>query len=102
MAAWFAVDKDPHAILDYAIDWGPTGEDWLQGDTISAASWTAQNGITMGNGANGAPAPSFTTVASKVWLIGGKALAEYLITVHVTTLAGRQDDRSILVRMLER
>jgi len=85
---------DPAAVLDYAVDWAS----WLGvGETISASSWVVGTGITQTT-----PAPSFTTTKATIWLTGGTAGTEYTITNHVTTTAGRQDERSFTVRVIDR
>lgn len=78
-------------MLDYTEDW----TQWLNGDTITAASVTATSGITVNSTTNTA-----TTVT--VWLAGGTPAIAYTVTVHITTAAGRQDDRSITISCLNR
>ena len=92
------VVKDPDANLDYSLDWA----EWLEpGDAITASTWTAtaMNGaldmIVIGNKA-------FTTDTTTVWLSGGGECEAYVLTNHVTTSGGRQDDRSLLVQVVER
>jgi len=84
--------KDPDSVLDYAIDWGG----WLSDDdSITDSDWTATEGITIDS-------DSFTDTVSKVWLSGGTAGESYIVTNHITTAAGRQDDRSIKIKCKER
>jgi len=83
--------KDPDAVLDYAIDWSA----WLDTDTITDSDWTTTEGITIDS-------DSFTDTASTVWLSGGTAGDTYSVTNHITTTAGRQDDRSIKIKCKER
>lgn len=90
--------KKPSAILDYAIDWSG----WLGSDTIVAATgstWVAQNGITPGTGANGAPAPSHTTTIATLWLIGGVDQVDYKVTNRIVTTAGRHEERSLVIQV---
>lgn len=84
-------DKDPDAILDYAINW----ETWLDGDTISASAWSAAADITIDS-------DSHTDTVATVWLSGGTAGNTYTVTNHITTAGGREDERSIRIRVLER
>lgn len=92
MAAQSIFLKDPSAVLDYQIDWSA----WLPvGDTISATAWTAATGITIASNV-------FTTTSATVWLSGGTSSVRYNLTCHITTAAGRQDERSILVFVVER
>lgn len=84
--------KDPQAVLDYVFDW----TDWLETDeTITAHTVTVSTGLTL---------DSSTEAAGKVtlWLSGGTADQVYPVTCHITTNAGRQDDRTILIRVVQR
>jgi hypothetical protein len=90
--------KDPDATLDYSLDWG----DWLEpGDAITASTWTSApaNG---GLGALTIANPTFTGDLTTVWLSGGEPCEGYIVTNHVTTSGGRQDDRSFLVNVVDR
>lgn len=91
MAATFQFDKDPNAILDYENDWSA----WLDGDTITASTWTAPTGITATTSSN-------TTTTATVWLSGGTIGETYKVVNHITTTAGRQDDRSLVIRMVSK
>ncbi|SKS40582.1 phage fiber-tail adaptor protein [Mycobacteroides abscessus] len=83
--------KDPHAVLDYTLDWSA----WLApGDTLVSATATATTGLTVDQTAN-------TTTEATVWLSGGGAGTTYDVTVHVTTAGGRQDDRTIQIQCKE-
>ena len=91
--------KDPDAILDYRFDWSS----WLQnGDTISSCQFIVSPGITVGNGSNGALAPTNTTTNATVWLIGGTAGQVYTVTSRIVTSQGRTDDRTITIRVQNR
>lgn len=83
--------KDPDAILDYKIDWSG----WLNGDTISASSWTAEAGITIDSDSN-------DTTSATVWLSGGTAGEIYEVTNHIVTTLGREDDRTLTMQMDEK
>lgn len=83
--------KDPNATLDYSINW----EDWLAGDTITASNWSATAGITIVNNFN-------TATSTSVWLSGGTARDDYIITNAITTAGGRVDDRSISIKCIEK
>jgi len=85
---------DPSAVLDYAVDWS----DWLDsGETISASTWTVATGITQTT-----PSPSNTTTTATIWITGGTAGTYYQLVNHITTSAGRQDDRTITLRVAQR
>jgi hypothetical protein len=75
---------DPQAVLDYTIDWSS----WLDADTITAVSWAVPSGLTLASS-------SFSTTAATAWISGGTLGASYLVTCHITTTNGRQDDRTI-------
>lgn len=84
--------KDPQATLDYLFDWSG----WLAtGETITASTMTATTGITV-------QSASFTTTTATVWLAGGTLGTAYQVTNHVTTNAGRQDDRTITITIRDR
>lgn len=86
---------DPDAKLDYSVDWS----DWLAaGETIVSAAWTVPDGLTQGD----PYAASATGTVATVWISGGTAGTEYVITCHVVTSAGREDDRSITLSCEER
>lgn len=83
--------KDPSARLDYQIDWSA----WLGADTIATSEWTVPTGLTLYSQSN-------TTTSAIVWLEGGTAGAEYLVTNQITTTGGRIDQRSIKILVGER
>jgi len=83
--------KDPDATLDYKWDWAA----WLDGDTITDATVTATTGITVDSIAHDA-----TTVT--VWASGGTDGSTYDLVCHVTTTGGREDDRTLSLRVTER
>ena len=95
--------KDPSAVLDYAFDWKPLthGEpgatsDWLAtGETIANYTITADTGITV---------DSSTEASGKVtvWLSGGTAGINYKVACLITTSAGRTDERTIWIKVVER
>lgn len=95
--------KDPQAVLDYATDWAPLTNgsgltNWLQnGETITAATVVAEAGLTVNSF-------SITTNATKVvaWLSGGTVGQTYRVTFHITTSLGRQDDRTMIIEIVQR
>ena len=80
--------KDPQAVLEYKIDWSA----WLPtGDTIIDSVFAClSDGLTITDS-------SFDSTSATVWLSGGTVGEKYVVTDHVTTAAGRQDDRSITI-----
>jgi len=88
--------KDPVAILDYGIDWG---RQYLDGDLLATSSWSvepAEDGGVM------VLASSFDDRSSRVKLSGGVAGRLYRVSNHVATAAGREDSRSLVLRVESR
>ncbi|WP_308517481.1 hypothetical protein [Sphingomonas flavescens] len=89
--------KDPAAALDYAIDWGA---DYLgEGDALSDSSWSVEPDepggvIIAGSNIGGS--------LSSVQASGGIAGRVYRLSNRVVTLAGRTDERSIVLRVEKR
>jgi len=83
--------KDPDSTLDYTLDWSA----WLQGDTITSSTWTVPAGLTQESAAN-------TTTTATIWLSGGTAGKDYVVTNSIVTTAGRIEDRSIRIRVIQR
>ena len=84
--------KDPSAVLDYVFDW----TEWLAtGETIDNYTITADTGITV---------DSSTEDAGKVtvWLSGGTAGINYRVACLITTSAGRTDERTIWIKVVDR
>ena len=85
--------KDPSAVLDYVFDWK---EEWLAtGETIDNYTITADTGITV---------DSWTEDDGKVavWLSGGTAGINYKVACKITTSAGRTDERTIWIKVVDR
>lgn len=83
--------KDPDAVLDYTEDWS----EWMvSGDSIVSSSWTVPTGITKDSDA-------FTGTETVVWLSGGTVGQVYQLTNHIVTADGREDDRTIAIRIKE-
>lgn len=84
--------KDPSAVLDYVFDW----TEWLAtGETITDHTITADTGITV---------DSWTESDGKVtvWLSGGTAGINYKVACLVETSAGRTDERTLWIRVVDR
>lgn len=93
--------KDPDATLDYVVNFGK----WLpSGDSISTRTVTAATGLTKVSDAivAGTDASGSTVVAGavQIWLSGGTLDAEYPVTCHITTSAGRITDETITLRIV--
>lgn len=96
-------DKDPSAVLDYGLDWGL----WLQyQETISTSTWDTE--IYRNKSTNPTPnnltidSQSKTNTTTTVWLSDGVDGITYIVTNHVVTSQGREDDRSFLIDVVER
>lgn len=80
--------KDPNAVLDYKWDWAA----WMpDNDRIVASTFTVDDpAITVED-------TMFDATTTTAWLAGGTAGVTYVVTNHITTEDGRQDDRSIKI-----
>jgi len=91
MAYLASFKQDPDAVLDYDIDWGNNDDSWLaEGDALDEVTVTSDLTVDA------------SVVAGryvKLWISGGSEGEDYSVTVHVTTTAGREDDRTILIRV---
>ena len=93
--------KDPSAVLDYVFDWK---EEWLAtGETIAVDSETGEKLITI-TADTGITVDSWTEDDGKVtvWLSGGTAGINYKVACKITTSAGRTDERTIWIKVVER
>jgi hypothetical protein len=90
-------EKDPDAILDYEIDWS----DWLAGAdgtgelTIADSVWAVAAGLTTVSESN-------TDTAALIRLSGGIWGSEYRATNHIVASNGEEDDRTIVIRVVQR
>lgn len=88
--------KDPEALLDYAVDWGA---EYLSGDALVDSSWSISpaeaDGATIAGSA-------FDLLIATVQVAGGRPGRIYRVTNHVTTVSGREDSRSIILRVEKR
>lgn len=89
--------KDDDATLDFAFDWS----DWLAtSETISSYTITVPTGITLETVAPHAQSESAGVVT--FWLSGGTANTWYKVACKIVTNAGRTDERTMDVKVLER
>ncbi len=88
--------KDPAAVLDYAVDWGA---EYLNGDALTESRWTV---VPAESGGLSIVSSRFDLMLSTVQVGGGIAGRIYRLTNHVTTAEGREDSRSIMVRVEKR
>jgi len=94
-----SIPHDPDAVLEYGFDYST----WLEADeTIEDATWTlSPTGVGALEKAT-VHEESITDGKCVVWLQGGVEGVVYLATCHITTSAGRQDDRTLKIRVKQR
>lgn len=90
--------KDPSAELDYQWNWAT----WLGADTISAATVTLPAGLAFETSAPHPLGYTNTTTAVTAWLKSGTAGTDYTVVCQITTAGGRKDERSIVIRCMNR
>lgn len=79
-------------MLDYSLDWSK----WLaNNEHIISSTWTPSAGVTVESNTS-------TGVVTAVWLSGGTPGFPFTIVNHIITDQGRQDDRTITIRVRER
>ena len=86
--------KDPSAVLDYGFNW----TDWLDSttdETILESTWTVESGLTQG-------LDTEIEGVTTVWLSGGTLGEAYLVTNRIVTSAGRTEDRSFKIKIVNR
>ena len=88
--------KDPAAVLDYTVDWG---EDYLAGDALADSNWSVSPDEPGGAAIAGS---YFDSLIATVQVAGGLPGKIYRVTNQVTTASGREDSRSIILRMEKR
>ena len=88
--------KDPEATLDYSVDWG---SEYLSGDALVESRWTVSpdepDGVEL-------LSDRFDLLVATVQIEGGIAGRLYRLTNHVVTAEGREDSRSIMIRVEKR
>lgn len=90
----FVIIKDPDAFLDYGVRWAARG--WLsEGETITTSEWSEVEPAETGGVTKESPGNDGSTTV--IWLRGGVEYHTYKITNHITTSAGRIDDRTLTV-----
>ena len=88
--------KDPSAVLDYTVDWGA---EYLSGDALADSSWSVSPDEPGGAAIAGS---QFDLLLATVQVAGGVAGKIYRVTNQVTTASGREDSRSIVLRVEKR
>lgn len=85
--------KDPFALLDYAVDWG---ELYLDNDLLAASSWSVKPVEAAGLAV---VSDGFEPTVATVKVSGGAPGKVYELTNHAIFASGREDRRSIQVRV---
>lgn len=85
--------KAPAASIDYAVDWGAG---YLAGETLAASSWHI---LPEETGGLSVAAESLDGARAAATLSGGIAGHVYRVTNRATFSDGREDERSIAVRV---
>jgi hypothetical protein len=86
------ISKDPDSTMDFNIDW----EEWLEGDSITTSSWSVPAGLVVTGTVFAASG------LATIWLAGGTVGDIYTITNTITTAFGRDDQRSLVIVIVER
>lgn len=85
--------KDPQAILDYSIDWGP----WLDGDTLNTSNWVVESPLSIVSGSE-----AFDDTTTRLFISGGTVGQNYIAVNTITTAGGRTDERTLELRIRNR
>ena len=88
--------KDPDAILDYAVDWAA---EYLDTDQIFQSNWTIE---PVETGGAEIVVSDVTSGAAVVKVGGGVPGHIYRLNNHVLLASGREDNRSIILRVEQR
>lgn len=85
--------KDPHDVLDYAINWqGDPAPFLLPGETITLSVWVMPQGITKDS-------DTHTSTTATIWVSGGTAGQTYHLVNRITTSGGRTKDEYLNIRV---
>lgn len=88
--------KEPGSALDYRMDWGVN---YLGGDRLIESSWSIipieGDGITVDGSA-------FDATTATVQVSGGRVGKIYRLLNQIVTELGREDGRSIVIRVEDR
>jgi hypothetical protein len=81
--------KGPDEKKDYGLDWTK----FLEGDKIASVVWVVDTGITVEMELH----DDFTVT---IWLSGGTAGTEYTVLCKIETVAGRDAEQSVKIKVL--
>ena len=85
--------KDPHATLDYSLDWS----EWLAvGESLTCSVWTRSSTDLKEVNTN------LTTSIATIWLSGGAAGNIYTVANKIGTSGSRIDERTIAIKVENR
>lgn len=85
--------KDPGSALDYSVDWGLR---YLGGDVLAESLWSV---VPVESGGVTIDGSRFDNLSTTVNVSGGRPGKVYRLLNQIATSDGRQDSRSILVRV---
>lgn len=88
-------------ILDYAINWSTVLT--AESDSAASSEWFVESGSpTLGDGSNGAPAPSLVSSTAVVWVVEGTLGNVYHLTNVLTGSSGRKYEASIKITVVDK
>jgi hypothetical protein len=85
--------KDPGSALDYSVDWGLR---YLTDDVLTESLWSV---VPVESGGVTIDGSRFDNASATVNVSGGRPGKVYRLLNQVVTSQGRQDSRSIVVRV---
>ena len=85
--------KDPESALNYSVDWGLR---YLTSDVLTESSWSV---VPVASGGLTIDGTHFDNLSATVNVSGGRGGKVYRLLNQIVTAQGRQDSRSILVRV---
>jgi hypothetical protein len=88
--------KDPNSSLDYRVEWGSR---YLGQDLLIESNWSVVPGESGGLTIDGS---TFDDLSTTVNVSGGRPGKVYRLLNQIATSHGREDSRSIIVRVEER
>lgn len=88
--------KDPAAVLDYSVDWKTS---YLADETLASSNWSV---VPLEAGGVTIDGTSYDGDSASVHVSGGLAGKIYRLINTVVTNTGREDCRSILMRVENR
>lgn len=94
------IEHDPQAIEPRGFNWTAWLAELSAGETITASTWA----VTGSDAALTLSSPSIVTgsLKTQVQVAQGTLGVRYVVTNHITTVTGAQDDRSFDVDVVQR